>query len=141
MAMERWPLAKQRMKRSDGRTNMPRNHEFPTIFEELKSILKKYESACAVEQDTDTDFYLNTKRFDQKNRPVFFGGVSINKISVSFYLMPVHTFPDLLEEMSPELKAHKQGKSCFRFKTVEPALFKELAALAKKGMARCENEA
>ena len=94
-----------------------------------------------MEQDTDTDYYLNTKRFDQKNRPVFFGGVSINKISVSFYLMPVHTFPDLLEGISPELKAHKQGKSCFRFKQVEPALFKELAALAKKGKARCENEA
>ena len=120
---------------------MPRNHEFPAIFEELKSILKKYESACAVEQDTDTDYYLNAKRFDQKNRPIFFGGVSINKVSVSFYLKAVYTFPDLLENVSPELKAHKQGKSCFRFKKVEPALFKELTALAKKCMDRCESEA
>lgn len=119
---------------------MPRNHDFPAIFEELKSILKKYESACVVEEDTDADYYLNTKRFDQKNRPVFFGGVSINKISVSFYLMPVYTFPDLLEDISPELRAHKQGKSCFRFKAMEPSLFKELTALAKKSMERCKKE-
>ena len=45
-------------------------------------------------------------------------------------------YPELLDGASPELKARMQGKSCFNFKAVEPALFKELAALAKKGAER-----
>lgn len=36
---------------------------------------------------------------------------------------------------SPELKRRMQGKACFNFKAVDPALFKELAALTKKGFA------
>jgi hypothetical protein len=54
--------------------------------------------------------------------------------------MPVYCFPDLLDDISPELQAHRQGKSCFNFKTVEPASFKELAALARKGAERFKQE-
>ena len=38
-------------------------------------------------------------------------------------------YPELLKGISPELKKHMQGKSCFNFKKVEPDLFKELADL------------
>ncbi|HEX9840215.1 MAG TPA: hypothetical protein VGA72_12750, partial [Anaerolineales bacterium] len=51
-------------------------------------------------------------------------------------LMPVYMFPDLLKGMSPELKKHMQGKSCFNFKKVEPDLFKELDELTRKGAER-----
>lgn len=115
---------------------MPTHDDFDAIFAKLRSILKKYEKRCVVEQDTRSDYYLNAKRLDKKNRPIFFAGVSVNKISVSFYLMSVSTFPDLLDSLSPELKARKQGKSCFRFKAMEPSLFKELAALVKKSIER-----
>jgi hypothetical protein len=93
-----------------------------------------------VQQDTDTDYYLNTKKLDQKKRPLLFGAVSIKKSYVSLYLMPVYCCPDLLDGISPELKAHMQGKSCFNFKTVEPVLFKELATLATKGVERSKQE-
>lgn len=33
-----------------------------------------------------------------------------------------------------------QGKSCFNFKTIDPALFRELATLTKKGYARFKKE-
>jgi len=43
-------------------------------------------------------------------------------------------FPDLLEGISPELRKHMQGKSCFNFKKVEPELFKELAELTQQSI-------
>jgi hypothetical protein len=46
---------------------------------------------------------------------IFFGAAQIKKNYVSFYLMPVYMFmfPKLLDNISPELKKHMQGKSCF----------------------------
>ena len=49
--------------------------------------------------------------------------------------MPVYMQPELLATVSPELKSRMQGKSCFNFSSVEPALFKELAALTKASYA------
>jgi hypothetical protein len=111
---------------------MATNDDFPAIFAALRSVLKKYERHCIVEKDTDGDYYLNTKNRDPKGKPVFFGAASVNKISVSFYLMPVYSFPELLADVSPELRKHLHGKSCFRFKKAEPDLFKELVALTKR---------
>ncbi len=34
--------------------------------------------------------------------------------------------------MSPDLKKRMQGKSCFNFKTPDPVLFEELAALTRR---------
>ena len=50
--------------------------------------------------------------------------------------MPVYVFPDLLKDISPELRKHMQGKSCFNFKKVEPDLFEELSELTRKGIER-----
>lgn len=47
--------------------------------------------------------------------------------------MPVYVFPELLINISPELKKRMQGKSCFNFKQVDKKLFKELEVLTKKG--------
>ena len=54
--------------------------------------------------------------------------------------MPVYMYPDLLKEISPELKKHMQGKSCFNFKTVEKSLFEELSQLTKQGFERFMKE-
>ena len=48
--------------------------------------------------------------------------------------MGVYFEPALLKGISPELKKRMQGKSCFNFKTVDKALFKELGELT----ARCK---
>ncbi len=119
---------------------MPTNDNFTAIFERLKRILKRYEKKSVIEKDTETDYYLNTKKLDKKKKPIFFAATSINKISVSFYLMPIYCFPDLLDGMSPELRKHLHGKSCFRFTKIEPALFKELAALTKRSVERCSKD-
>ena len=50
--------------------------------------------------------------------------------------MPVYMCPDLLNGISPELRSHMQGKSCFNFKRVEPDLLRELAELVRLGYER-----
>ncbi len=47
--------------------------------------------------------------------------------------MPVYVNPNLLADISPELKKRMQGKSCFNFKTIDKDQLRELTALAKKG--------
>jgi len=48
--------------------------------------------------------------------------------------------PDLLKNISPELKKHMQGKSCFNFKRVEKSLFDELSQLTRQGFERFMKE-
>ena len=52
----------------------------------------------------------------------------------------LYAFPDLLDGLSPELKRRMQGKSCFNFKAVDKALFKELGALTRQGYQRFKKE-
>jgi hypothetical protein len=49
-------------------------------------------------------------------------------------------YPELLQDISPELRKRMQGKSCFNFKKVEPNLFKELAELTQKGAVKFQQE-
>jgi len=40
----------------------------------------------------------------KNKKPMYFGSVKININYVSFHLMPVYVFPELLKNMSPALK-------------------------------------
>lgn len=61
--------------------------------------------------------------------PMWFGGVRTGRTYVSYHLMPVYSHPEQLEAASPALKRRMQGKSCFNFKTADPALLDELERL------------
>jgi hypothetical protein len=104
---------------------------FPIVFEQLKSILKPHAKNLTVTANTSISYSLDGPYSEKYKKALFFGAAQINKNYVSFYLMPIYMFPGLLKEISPELKKHMQGKSCFNFKKVEPELFKELAKLTK----------
>lgn len=106
---------------------------FPIVFEGLKSILKPYAKKLTVTADTSVAYSLDGPYSEKWKKVVFFSAAQIKKNYVSFYLMPVYMFPKILKDISPELKRHMQGKSCFNFKKAEPELFKELAALTKQG--------
>ena len=110
--------------------------DFPVVFEHLKNILKSFESKLTLTADTSNVYSLDGPYSEKWKKQLFFGSVQIKKNYVSFYLMPVYMFPDLMKDISPELKKRMQGKSCFNFKKVEPALFEELARLTGKGMER-----
>jgi hypothetical protein len=107
--------------------------DFPIVFERLKSILEPYAKGLTVTVNTADTYSLDGPYSEKWKKELFFGSAQVRKNYVSFYLMPVYMYPDLLKGISPELKKHMQGKSCFNFKKVEPELFKELAALTKKG--------
>ena len=118
---------------------MPHN-EFPAVFEQLKKILAPCAQQLTVTADTPQAYSLDGPYSEKWKKAVFFGSAQVKKNYVSFYLMPVYMFPDLLKDISPELRKHMQGKSCFNFKKVEPDLFKELARLAQKGAERFKKE-
>jgi len=113
----------------------PKN-DFLPVFEHLKNILKPFEPKLTVTADTPGAYSLDGPYSEKWQKQLFFGSAQIKKNYVSFYLMPVYMFPDLLKDISPELRKHMQGKSCFNFKKVEPELFKELVELTRKSVER-----
>jgi hypothetical protein len=119
---------------------MPAQNDFPVIFEQLKNILKPYAQNLTVKTDTADTYYLDGPYSEKWKKELFFGSAQIKKNYVSFYLMPVYMYPELLKHASPELKKRMQGKSCFNFKKVEPELFEELAALTRKSVEKFKEE-
>jgi hypothetical protein len=121
----------------------PPKSDFDAINKKLESILRKYERRglkntpnqmaggfCLIGPETATSL----------GREVWFGAVGPRKNYVSYHLMPIYWFPDLLKGVSPELKKRMQGKSCFNFKEVDDKLFGELAALTEKCYQRFKSE-
>ncbi len=104
------------------------------VYEALKAIMQPHEEKLVPLVDTEGDYQLNTHLQGPNGKPIWFGGVQIKKNYVSYHLMPVYIHPALLDTISPALKKRMQGKSCFNFKKIEPALFAELAALTKTGL-------
>jgi hypothetical protein len=120
----------------DEEFTMPDNNHFDKVFAKLKAIFQPYAKKMDIAQDSQTYYLLNTRHIMKNKQPLCFGGVRLGKAYVSFYLMSVYAFPDLLKSMSPELKRRMQGKSCFNFKEVDEKLFKELAQLTRAGAAK-----
>jgi hypothetical protein len=115
---------------------MDPTNAFQQVFTQLKSILKKYERNLKVQADGEGIYYLNSKVPRKDGKPICFDATQIRKNYVSYYLMPVYGCEELAEGMSPELKARMQGKACFNFTSVSPALFRELAKLTKQSFER-----
>jgi|SRR5712692_10498968 len=114
--------------------------EFDQVFAKLKAIFKPYVRNMDVAFATGTYYLLNTRHVMKNKQPICFGGVRLGKNYVSFYLMSVYAAPDLLKQMSPELKRRMQGKSCFNFKETDQKLFSELSRLTKAGAAKFSSE-
>ena len=116
-----------------------------TIFSTLKPILKKYEKNLVVKADTEEKYFLYTPTLPDgklvyKNDTVYFGGVEIKKNYISFHLFAVYMFPELLDNISPELKKRMQGKSCFNFKKEDDKLFAELKELTESCFKKYKSE-
>jgi hypothetical protein len=109
---------------------------FGDTFTALKRILQKQARKLVVVVDQPGHYYLDTEITMKNGKPLFFGAVQTKKNYVSYHLMPVYVFPDLLNDMSPELRKRMQGKSCFNFKEPDRVLFRELDGLTKRGFKR-----
>ena len=119
---------------------MVSNNDFPVVFEQLKNILKPYAEKLTLKTDTSDTYYIDGPYSQKWNKQLFFGSAQIKKNYVSFYLMPVYMYPELLQDISPDLKKRMQGKSCFNFRKVEPELFQELTELTRKGAEKFQHE-
>ena len=111
---------------------MPREE----VFIRLKEILTPYNGRLEVSADRPGCFELSTPPTATDKKGMFVAAVRDGKAYTSFHLMPVYSFPELLDSASPELRKRMQGKSCFNFSHVDEALFGELADLTSRGLER-----
>lgn len=119
---------------------MDRGEQFQAIFQQLKRMLEPFEERLCVQANTAESYSLDTPYVEQWKKTLFFGAVQIKKNYVSYYLMPVYAFPQLLDEISPQLKKRMQGKSCFNFTKLDPELAHELARLTARGFEIFQHE-
>jgi hypothetical protein len=103
--------------------------ESNNVFNQLKSYLQIHEKSLSILHDKSDNYYLNTPINEANKKSEFFGAVQIKKSYVAYHLMPIYCFPELLENISEELKSKMQGKSCFNFKEINEKLFEELNSL------------
>lgn len=107
--------------------------DFTEVFASLRAIMAPYARQLDRTADREHELSLQTRHVMKNGQPLWFGGVQVKKNYVSFHLMPVYVNPGLLEGISPGLRKRMQGKSCFNFKSPDPALFAELSALTAAG--------
>jgi hypothetical protein len=113
---------------------MPGN--FGSVFAALKPVLAGEASRLAVQTDSSKEYTLVTKSASpypqHKGQPMWFGAVKLGKAYVSYHLMPLYMNGPLAKTVSPLLKKHMQGKTCFNFKALpSPEVLEELRRLTK----------
>ena len=117
--------------------------EFQAVFDRLRSLLQRNAGGLTAQAERPGYFCLEAfagpklaeMGHSRAGRTIPTAWVQVAKTYVSYHLMPVYGCPQLLDGVSPRLKARMQGKSCFNFKEVDEALFAELEALTVRGFA------
>jgi hypothetical protein len=112
---------------------------FTEIFSALRLILQRHAGKLVVSEDTPTRFRLEGGLHPKHRKPMPVAWVEIGKNYVSFHHMGVYARPDLLKDVSKELRKRMQGKSCFNFTSVNESLFAELEDLTVRAFAAFQN--
>jgi hypothetical protein len=90
------------------------------VFSSLKPLLASQSRRLQVKKSAAVEYTLVTQSpspFPQhKGQPMWFGSVRMSKASVSYHLMPLYMNAALCATISPALRKHMHGKSCFNFK-------------------------
>ena len=102
--------------------------EFAAIEARLWAILEPYRGRL----EAGSIYGLGTLKWIGTKQHDFFAGVRVAPKHVAFHLMPVYTYPHLLDDVSPALRKQMKGKTTFDFTTVDEALLAELAALTAR---------
>jgi hypothetical protein len=112
------------------------NPDFEAVFAVLRPLLARHAARLVVVHDRPGDYYLNTARLGPTKKPMFFGAVKIGKSYVSYHLMPVYAYPELLADVPASLLGCMQGKSCFNFTSPGAIDLTALGKLTDAGLAR-----
>jgi hypothetical protein len=119
---------------------MPNRDAFPAVFDALKATLQSLVPPLVVESDTPDYYALRTTALPQFPEGLFVAGVRLGKSYVSFHLMPIYLYPDLLDGLPETLGKRRQGKSCFNFSALDQIPTAELAALTRAGFERVRRD-
>ncbi len=107
--------------------------DLTAVHERLREILAPYRDDLSVTSDGPDGMVLEVPGLEGKPWG-YVAATRVGKRYVSFYLMPIYAVPELADGISPELRARRQGKSCFNFTRVDDALFADLAGLAARSI-------
>jgi len=83
-----------------------------------------------------TEWLMSTRMIRRSltvGKPVWFAAIRMGKNYVSYHLMPVYLNAGMQKRIPPELNKRMQGKACFNFSEIDPALFRQLAELTAAG--------
>ncbi len=106
------------------------------VYLRLRGLMADAVDGLPVTADGDDGFSVDTGRHRADGYAYQFGAVRTGARGVSYHLLPVYYWPDLLDDVSPELRRRMQGKSCFTFTRVDEPLLDELADLTRRGAER-----
>jgi hypothetical protein len=120
---------------------MPNRDHFPALFTQLKDIFQPFAPRLLTEADAPDNFVLNAPPSPRYPKGLYFGGVRLGKSYVSYHLMPVYIYPDLLDDLPERLRKRMQGKSCFNFTTLDEEAVEGLARLTAAGFERYRQDA
>jgi hypothetical protein len=110
---------------------------FDATFDTLRGVLSQFVPELRVQIDEPGEYQLSSQTLkDRIGRPLFVAAVQSRKNYVSYHLMPVYTSPELLKNVSPDLRKRMQGKSCFTFRTIDSQQVEELSRLTREGITR-----
>lgn len=106
-------------------------------FNQLKTILKKFEDPLKPKLDLDSKYDLwSFKKVSiagRKRKEVSFATIIIQSSYVGLYYMPIYTDTKLQEVFKPELLKLLKGKSCFHIKELTPKLEKQITEALEVG--------
>ena len=106
-------------------------------FNQLKTILKKFEDPLKPKFDLDSKYDLwSFKKVSiagRKRKEVSFATIIIQSSYVGLYYMPIYTDTKLQEVFKPELLKLLKGKSCFHIKELTPKLEKQITEALEVG--------
>jgi hypothetical protein len=106
--------------------------DLPAIEARLAAMLVPYEGRL----ERATIYNLPTLRRPGARAHDWFAFVKPAAKHVSLFLLPVHTWPGLLEGCSPELLRCKTGASAFNFRSLPDELAAEVEALLARAFDR-----
>lgn len=105
---------------------------FDEVFQRLSAILRAAAPDMVVTAESPTGLTVMTRWPEARTgEPAWFGWIAVKKSYVAYHVMPLYTLPELAEHITPALEKRRQGKTCFNFKTIDEALFADLARLTE----------
>ncbi len=106
----------------------PTADELVAVEARLRAILVPYEDRL----ETASIYSIPTLRRHGAKAHDWFVFVKPAAKHIGFYLLPVYTFPALLEGLSPALAKRLTGKSVFTFPALDETLATELEGLVAR---------